>query len=434
MYNILLATMTTVIFFMFLVSFNNHYVLASIIIGTSDDNTLNGKSGDDKIAGRAGDDILSGGEGSDIIAGNEGDDRIDGGEGNDRMIGGPGDDILSGGQGKDVISCGTGKDTLLDYNMHEGDVKSTDCENVLSSSSSFNFVAVGDWGCTSDTQSTVKKIGKKNPELVLAIGDFSYEKTSDKCWKDEIKPIDKITRIAIGNQDVKSSELLNKYLNDFNLQNTFYSFDFKNIHVLVLSTNTTLGIGSPQYNFALNDLQNSSSNQNIQWSLVMYHYPAYTSPTLEVEEGETKPIVANTTVRDLYHTLFDTYGVDLVLQAHAHNYQRSHPLSFNMTNSSNHIIIDNNKHKYTNPGSPVFAIVGTGGVSLFEFNGNAIPAVATQQDSDFGILNVDVDEKANTLYATYYANNHDTVTDHFSITKSNKSVVPTQVFPIDGVF
>ena len=41
--------MTTVIFFMFLVSFNNHYVLASIIIGTSDDNTLHGKSGDDKI-------------------------------------------------------------------------------------------------------------------------------------------------------------------------------------------------------------------------------------------------------------------------------------------------------------------------------------------------------------------------------------------------
>lgn len=404
------------------------YVLALKKVGTSGDDNIASKSGNDKLTGAGGDDTLSGGDGNDKIAGNAGNDRIDGGQQNDKISGGSGDDILTGRGGKDFFACGTGQDTILDINSLQGDLKSDDCENALSSSSSFNIAAVDDWGCTSDTKSTLKNLGKKNPELVLALGDFSYKPDSDKCWKKIIKPIEKITHIAIGNQDVKTQKLLDKYLKHFDLNNTYYSFNYKNVHFLVLSTNTSLGIGSDQYNFALNDFQNASSNKNIQWIMVMYHYPAYTSPTLEVEEGETKPIFANTTLRDLYHPLFDTYGVDLVLEAHAHNYQRTHPLSFNLTNSSNPIIIDSNKHKYTNPGSPLFAIVGTGGVSLFEFTADPIPAVVTQQDSDFGILTIDVDEKGNTIYGTYYANSQDKLLDHFSVTKSTTSGIPALVF------
>ena len=38
----------------------------------------------------------------------------------------------------------------------------------------FNFVAVGDWDCTSETEDTVDNIIDQDPELVLALGDFSY--------------------------------------------------------------------------------------------------------------------------------------------------------------------------------------------------------------------------------------------------------------------
>ena len=35
--------------------------------------------------------------------------------------------------------------------------------------------AVGDWGCNSNTGKTVSNIKNKDPDLVLALGDYSYQ-------------------------------------------------------------------------------------------------------------------------------------------------------------------------------------------------------------------------------------------------------------------
>jgi hypothetical protein len=53
----------------------------------------------------------------------------------------------------------------------------------------FNFAVVGDWGCTSNTNSTVNNVLDKKPELVLALGDYSYNRTSDDCWFKIVDPI-----------------------------------------------------------------------------------------------------------------------------------------------------------------------------------------------------------------------------------------------------
>ena len=55
--------------------------------------------------------------------------------------------------------------------------------------SDFNFAAAGDWGCNSNTVDTVNNIVNKNPELVLGLGDYSYEDTAD-CWLEIITPLD----------------------------------------------------------------------------------------------------------------------------------------------------------------------------------------------------------------------------------------------------
>src|SRR5215212_3019664 len=47
---------------------------------------------------------------------------------------------------------------------------------------SFNFAAAGDWGCTDDTTNTVNNILDKNPELVLGLGDYSYDEDPADCW------------------------------------------------------------------------------------------------------------------------------------------------------------------------------------------------------------------------------------------------------------
>ncbi len=67
-----------------------------------------------------------------------------------------------------------------------------------------NFGAAGDWGCSSNTKSTVTNIRSHNsPERVFAIGDYSYTSTPT-CWLDIIDPIKSRTRIAIGNHEGNS--------------------------------------------------------------------------------------------------------------------------------------------------------------------------------------------------------------------------------------
>jgi hypothetical protein len=75
----------------------------------------------------------------------------------------------------------------------------------------FNFSAVGDWACRNPTIATVNNILDKSPELILGLGDFSYNNTAD-CWLQIVDPIDENMRIVIGNHDVLPSALLQQYM------------------------------------------------------------------------------------------------------------------------------------------------------------------------------------------------------------------------------
>src|SRR5689334_7817202 len=74
--------------------------------------------------------------------------------------------------------------------------------------SDFNISSVGDWGCNSNTKSTVTNIKGKSPELVLALGDYSYQPTAT-CWLNTISSIKSITKINIGNHENDANEDLN---------------------------------------------------------------------------------------------------------------------------------------------------------------------------------------------------------------------------------
>src|SRR5215213_5120358 len=120
----------------------------------------------------------------------------------------------------------------------------------------FNIAAVGDWGCNDSMTKTVNNIVSKNTEVTLGLGDNSYGKTAD-CWFSKLSPIDGQMKTAIGNHDVASTQLLAQYLNHYNMQQQYYSFNYQNIHFLVMSTEMPYGVGSAQYNFVQDDLQTS---------------------------------------------------------------------------------------------------------------------------------------------------------------------------------
>jgi len=277
--------------------------------------------------------------------------------------------------------------------------------------SDFNISSVGDWGCNSNTKSTVTNIKGKSPELVLALGDYSYQPTAT-CWLNTISSIKSLTKINIGNHENDANEDLNKYLSSFGLSKQYYSFNFQNVHVLTMATEISFGTSSSQYNFVKNDLAAASTNPNIKWIIVNYHRAMYTSPNT----CSSSTCHGSSSLRDAYHPLFDKYGVDLVLQGHVHDYQRTFPITYNPSSPSSPKKSSTNTNTYTDPQGEIFAIVGTGGINFHGLSGKS-SFVASQQDSKFGILDIQIVNDGNKLQGKYYANDG-SVKDQFSISKS----------------
>jgi hypothetical protein len=262
----------------------------------------------------------------------------------------------------------------------------------------FNFIAVGDWGCTSNTKKTVTNIVDKNPELVLGLGDYSYKPTAD-CWLKMVDPIDDKMKIAIGNHDYRGPGEIYQYMDHFGLTEQYYSFNYQNIHFVALSTEVPFNVTSAQYQFVNNDLSRAASNPNTEWIVVYFHKQMYTLPS----DNHALP-----TLRSTYH------------QAHNHNYQRTYPIKFNNTDPRHPIETNINTTTYADlDGEQIFVTVGTGGVSLFPFTDKR----KTEQEYyvtrylGYGILNVDMSNNGRTLTGKFYANNNGTIIDQFTIIK-----------------
>ena len=272
----------------------------------------------------------------------------------------------------------------------------------------FSMAAVGDWGCTSNTDKTVKKISSEKPNIVLALGDYSYELSAD-CWLKAVKPIDDITKITIGNHEDSPNEDLDAYMSNFGMNKQFYSFTKNNVHFVVMATEIPYKSGSDQYKFVVNDLSKASTDKNVDWIVVFMHRIMYTSPTSCSSCG------ALSDLRETYHPLFDKYGVDFVLQGHAHDYQRSYPLQYNQKDAEDPIVTDKNSGKYNDPKGEIYAIVGTGGEDFHALKSKS-SFIASQNDARFGHLNLDTSKSATTkILNGQFIGNDGKIMDEFQI-------------------
>ena len=344
----------------------------------------------------------------------------------------------------------------------------------------FNIIATADVGCSIRAQENIKNIEKLNPELFLVAGDLSYKKTPD-CWFDMTKSLDSKTKVTIGNHDDYEEEGIigdnfkKTVLEHYNLKNSYYSFDYKNVHVLVLDTQLELSVDTlealaltnetsstdkqqvkknddkykkhktnekieplnerypmvnlddflkqnsidvqvpklekliksnakvpaisvdeNQYQFVLDDLEKTSMNKNIDWIIVLFHKPMYSSISKQFEEY---------IIRDKYQNIFDKYNVDLVIQGHNHIYSRTFPLSLNHANIAEPIIdkisdnTNNNNNTFTNPNGTIFLVVGVGGGELHRIVEEPY-YVANQYNKGFGFVDLKINDKR--LDGTFY--------------------------------
>ncbi|HEY6657706.1 MAG TPA: metallophosphoesterase [Nitrososphaeraceae archaeon] len=334
-------------------------------------------------------------------------------------------------------------------------------QNKTLNEQKIKIVAAGDFGCRPVAQNNINQIELQKPDIFLVLGDLSYEPTMD-CWYSMTKGLNSKIKIAIGNhEDYEekakggSKELKDSLLKHYNLQNSYYSFDYGNVHFLVLDTQlefsldifkildedekeennynnkdeesnkpnakyyaTTLKdlldshnikaeippfyllndevvvedipLETEQYKFVVNDLKKANNNPYLDWIVVMFHKPFYSSLTSHSQEY---------IMREKYQPLFDKYGVDIVLQGHNHMYDRTLPLQFNPQNISKPIVDEsNNPNKFLNPEGSIFSVIGLGGRSSHIFLNQ--PDYVVKQHNGFGFLSIEI--KGKELDAKYY--------------------------------
>ena len=284
--------------------------------------------------------------------------------------------------------------------------------------SELDFVVAGDYGCDSKTRQTIKDMVEQDTDLAFALGDLSEVKKPN-CFFDIVSKLDNKDKfkIALGESDtdsneVRSSSRFSDFVRHFDLESPFYSFDYKNVHFLAMSTGKSAFIpyapGSAQYEFINDDLSKAANNTNVDWIIVYGYRPLYTSPTIHP---------STEILRETYAPLFEKYGVDLVMTSHNHNYQRSYPLVYNIAHSREPIIKDANASYYSMPGVPIYVVVGTAGNNLYDFRGQA-PFMVTQF-RETGFLHVNITKaEQNVLTGTFHNVGTGNYDDRFIIVKS----------------
>jgi hypothetical protein len=278
------------------------------------------------------------------------------------------------------------------------------------SGSLYNFGAAGDWGCNSNTGKTTSTLKDKNPDRVFGLGDYSYLTKDDasnpaQCWLDRISSIKSITRPATGNHEDDDDEGYSNYQSAFGFSKPYFAFTFNGgttvqTRVIVMdSDRNSYSVGSSQYNFVLSELKKTG----YKWKIVYIHKEMYTSPNTCSASDCSNSNSGIRNLRSIYHPLFDQYGVDLVLNGHLHNYQRTFPIKYDSGSPDSPTITSTSSSTYSDPSGAIFVTVGTGGVNLHGLS-NRASFVKYQQDDFFGGLDVSIENNGDTLAARYYTN------------------------------
>lgn len=190
-----------------------------------------------------------------------------------------------------------------------------------------SFAVIGDtqnsphiWG------GLAKLIYQERPSFVVHVGDLVQNGYSKTDWVDEFfKPAAQLFRFcpfysAIGNHE-QNHPYYYQYV-DFPGNEWFYTVKKGDVLFVFADTNKDILPGSEQYAKLRQILATSAET----WKIVVHHQPVYVS-----EEG----FYGNTWFQRSVHgdpnemhlkELYETYGVDLVLNGHAHFYERTWPL------------------------------------------------------------------------------------------------------------
>jgi predicted phosphodiesterase len=216
------------------------------------------------------------------------------------------------------------------YQVRQGKIHSTgyNFHTAVEPGTSFRLLWMADFRTNTSIHDKIAKLAAATYPQVSIYGGDLCNSADYFSWKKEFFRSDELDLIAkvpffnaVGNHEgngpnttafLQSPESASK-------SQQYYSFEYGDLHVLVLNTEIDLGPGSPQYEFAKEDLANAATS----WKIVVSHAPAYCAGG----HGEDTSMIRMT------KDLFEPNHVDMVLSGHSHFYQH------NLVNGIHHMVI-----------------------------------------------------------------------------------------------
>jgi hypothetical protein len=310
----------------------------------------------------------------------------------------------------------------------------------------FTFTAFGDIGFSSQASSTLGLVPQTGSLFSLIVGDLSYSKTRPETeWCNFVKTYvgtEYPFQLVAGNHENESVEIdgtnihnytaclpdrMNSVVSPHGRYGTEYYFDYQNMRAIMINADNQDGTdpfdylpGTNHYNWLQEVIRDAKLSG--KWVVVGMHKNCISLGNKSCEIG--------TALTDL----LINEKVDLVLQGHDHNYQRSKQL----TCLSPNVYIpgctsdfDTRGGTYIKDAGTTFVVVGTGGAGLYNINtadseiGYFSSFSGANISPTSGILKITVSD--NQLSAEFIPTTPGAYTDSFVISESGATPTPAPI-------
>jgi acid phosphatase type 7 len=311
------------------------------------------------------------------------------------------------------------------------------------------MLALGDPGTGYTEQSRVlktfvefSKLDGWAPNWAMILGDNGYSSGTDDEYQKKLFNVYRTLFASlpyyavIGNHDMvnyKSGGLNLPYFLSFvsptkgeaggvpSSSSKYYSYDYGDAHITVLDSETSdRGPNGIMARWLKSDLQSTTKD----WIIVVFHHPPYTKGSHDSDASSTLK-----TMRANFNPIIDSYGVDLVITAHSHSYERSYLIQghYELSNRlTNEMIVDKSSGSSSNPylkpvekkvrnSGAVYVVIGCSGKTS---GGSLNHPVMYKSLNVAGYLTIDVG--GSSLEGRFVTLNGE-VADHFVIMKSSEA-------------
>jgi hypothetical protein len=225
------------------------------------------------------------------------------------------------------------------------------------------LLAAGDIAsCNSVADGATAQLAEDLPGTVAMLGDARYQK-SPKCYEDTWGPLRNRIRPTVGNHDIKQMSWYFQYFGSEAgpAKWGYYSYDLGAWHIVVLNSNCSKVGGCGANSAQARWLRQAVGASSARCTLAYWHHPRFSSDRNYGNDADTSAF---------WDALYKA-GAEVVLNGHAHIYERFAPQS--------------PKAKLDDQTGIRQFTVGTGGASHYPL-GTAKPNSEVRENKTFAIL------------------------------------------------